>query len=170
MRFIKNDIHPCERSNRWHRTTVWRNKWRVRTDKDDNRRTELTFHLNSQPTSREHHSGLSISTCLTYCTFGFIRCKWGSLEEGSTYLSPWGLRLSKSASFIAGCSASAPSSEGIKKWAVKKIYQLRETHDLPNLWAYLWENSYRSGRWELWMWWVVPEIPLLKTTMMVKAQ
>ena len=47
----------------------------IRTNNDDNRRTELTFHLNSQPTSFKHHSGLSVSTCLTYCTFRFIRRK-----------------------------------------------------------------------------------------------
>jgi hypothetical protein len=65
---------------------------------------------------------------------------------------------------------SAPSPEGIKEWAVKQMYQFCKAHDLPNLWAYLWENWYRSGRWELWARCVVTEIPRLKTTMMVEAQ
>jgi hypothetical protein len=65
---------------------------------------------------------------------------------------------------------SAPSSDGIEEWAVKQIYQLCETHELPNLWAYLGENWYRNGRWELWARCVVPEIPRLKTTMLVEAQ
>jgi hypothetical protein len=65
---------------------------------------------------------------------------------------------------------SAPVPEGIKEWAVMQTYQFCEAHDLPNLWTYLWENWYRSGRWELWARCVVPEIPRLKTTMMVEAQ
>src|SRR6266702_272763 len=45
---------------------------------------------------------------------------------------------------------SAPTPKGIKAWAVKQIYQFCVLHDLPNLWAYLWENWYQRGRWELW--------------------
>jgi hypothetical protein len=35
---------------------------------------------------------------------------------------------------------SAPT--GIKAWAVKQMYKFCFKHDLPNLWAYLWENWY----------------------------
>jgi hypothetical protein len=47
-------------------------------------------------------------------------------------------------------SYSAPSPEGIKAWAVKQMYDFCVDKDLPNLWAYLWENWYQRGRWELW--------------------
>ena len=66
---------------------------------------------------------------------------------------------------------SFPSPEGIKAWAVKQIYELCVQNDLPNLWAYLWENWYRRGRWELWARSGNPvEIPRLKTTMLVEGQ
>jgi len=66
---------------------------------------------------------------------------------------------------------SAPTPEGIKAWAVKQIYEYCVLHDLPNLWAYLWENWYRRGRWELWARSGEPgEIPRLKTTMLVEGQ
>jgi hypothetical protein len=65
---------------------------------------------------------------------------------------------------------SAPMLEGVREWAVKQIYQFCATHDLLNLWTYLWEDWYWSRRWELWARCVVPEIPRLKTTMMVEAQ
>ena len=66
---------------------------------------------------------------------------------------------------------SAPNPEGIRAWAVKQIYEFCVDEDLPNLWAYLWENWYRRGRWELWARCGNPEeIPRLKTTMMVEAQ
>ena len=66
---------------------------------------------------------------------------------------------------------SAPTPEGIKAWSVKQIYEFCILHDLPNLWAYLWENWYRCGRWELWARSANPrEIPCLKTTMLVEVQ
>jgi len=65
---------------------------------------------------------------------------------------------------------SAPTPEGIKAWAVKQMYEFCHEQDLPNLWAYLWENWYRSGRWELWSRASDPKIPRLKTTMIVEAQ
>jgi hypothetical protein len=66
---------------------------------------------------------------------------------------------------------SAPTPEGIKAWAVKQAYEFCVLRDLPNLWAYLWENWYRHGRWELWARSGNPrEIPRLKTTMLVEAQ
>jgi len=45
---------------------------------------------------------------------------------------------------------SAPTPEGIKAWAVKQMYEFCHEQDLPNLWAYLWQNWYCSRRWELW--------------------
>ena len=66
---------------------------------------------------------------------------------------------------------SAPTPEHIKTWAVKQAYDFCIQRDLPNLWAYLWVNWYRRGRWELWARSSNPnEIPRLKTTMMVEAQ
>ena len=67
---------------------------------------------------------------------------------------------------------SAPMPEGIKAWAVRQIYEFFTLRDLPNLWAYLWENWYQHRRWELWEHSGNPgEIPhLLKTTMLVEAQ
>ena len=66
---------------------------------------------------------------------------------------------------------SAPTPEGIKAWAVKQLYEFCVLYDLPNLWAYLWENWYRRGRWELWARSGNPkEIPRLKTTMFVEGQ
>ncbi len=66
---------------------------------------------------------------------------------------------------------SAPIPEGIKSWAVKQVYEYCVHNDLPNLWAYLWENWYRCGRWELWAWSTnAEEIPHLKMTMFIEGQ
>ena len=65
---------------------------------------------------------------------------------------------------------SAPSREGIKEWAVKQMYEFCVKHDLREVWAYLWENWYCRGRWELWARCMADKIPRLKTTMMVEAQ
>ncbi|KAJ7661459.1 hypothetical protein DFH06DRAFT_1268903 [Mycena polygramma] len=64
---------------------------------------------------------------------------------------------------------SHPSPEGIREWAVKQMYTFCVNNDLPEVWAYLWENWYRRGRWELWARAEHPEIPRLKTTMMVES-
>ncbi|KAG6863348.1 hypothetical protein C0991_006561, partial [Blastosporella zonata] len=64
---------------------------------------------------------------------------------------------------------SAPRAEGIKKWAVQNIYNFCVGHDLPHLWAYLWENWYRKGRWELWARSASEMIPVLKTTMILES-
>ncbi|KAF7966149.1 hypothetical protein HWV62_39928 [Athelia sp. TMB] len=64
---------------------------------------------------------------------------------------------------------SAPSPEGIREWAVKQTYQYCAEHDLREVWAYLWQNWYRPGRWELWARSVCPEIPVLRTTMMLES-
>ncbi|KAJ7221248.1 hypothetical protein GGX14DRAFT_558747 [Mycena pura] len=45
----------------------------------------------------------------------------------------------------------APSQVAIKFWAVKQTYKFCAEHDLHEVWAYLWENWYRAGRWELWV-------------------
>ncbi|KAJ3779890.1 hypothetical protein GGU10DRAFT_421211 [Lentinula aff. detonsa] len=42
--------------------------------------------------------------------------------------------------FIPGFAA--PTEEGIYYWAVKQMYSFCKEHDLPELWAYLWENWY----------------------------
>jgi hypothetical protein len=65
---------------------------------------------------------------------------------------------------------SSPSPEGIREWAVKQLYKYCHDHDLPEVWAYLWENWYRRGRWELWARSCHPEIPVLKTTMILESQ
>lgn len=65
---------------------------------------------------------------------------------------------------------SHPSPEGIREWAVKDMYQFCVKYDLREVWAYLWENWYRRGRWELWARSSHPEIPRLKTTMMLESQ
>ncbi|KAJ7625689.1 hypothetical protein FB45DRAFT_979820 [Roridomyces roridus] len=62
-----------------------------------------------------------------------------------------------------------PSREGIKRWAVSQMYKFCVENDLPEVWAYLWENWYRATRWELWARSVHEEIPVLKTTMMLES-
>lgn len=63
-----------------------------------------------------------------------------------------------------------PSAEGIREWAVRQMYQFCVSHDLCEVWAYLWENWYRRGRWELWARSVHAEISRLKTTMIMESQ
>lgn len=65
---------------------------------------------------------------------------------------------------------SLPTPAGIKEWAVRKMYNYCVEHDLREVWAYLWENWYRKGRWELWARAPHPLIPRLKTTMMMESQ
>lgn len=65
---------------------------------------------------------------------------------------------------------AAPSRDGIRRWAVQQMYSFCQKNELPEVWAYLWENWYRKGRWELWARSAHVEIPILKTTMMVEAQ
>lgn len=65
---------------------------------------------------------------------------------------------------------SHPSPEGIREWAVKEMYQFCVKHEMRETWAYLWENWYRKGRWELWAHSCHAEIPILKTTMMLESQ
>ncbi|KAF5345219.1 hypothetical protein D9757_015315 [Collybiopsis confluens] len=64
---------------------------------------------------------------------------------------------------------SHPSSAGIREWAVRQMYSYCSKYDLCQVWAYLWENWYRKGRWELWARSVDKMIPILKTTMMVES-
>ena len=65
---------------------------------------------------------------------------------------------------------SALSRKGIREWAVKQMYDFCVKYDLREVWAYLWENWYCCGRWELCAWCADDKIPRLKTTMMVEAQ
>ncbi|KAG6835378.1 hypothetical protein H0H93_002014, partial [Arthromyces matolae] len=62
-----------------------------------------------------------------------------------------------------------PHPDGIKKWAVRNMYSFCVEHDLPHLWAYLWQNWYRKGRWELWARSASKIIPVLKTTMILES-
>ncbi|KAJ7086004.1 hypothetical protein B0H15DRAFT_950602 [Mycena belliarum] len=62
-----------------------------------------------------------------------------------------------------------PSPAGIKRWAVLHMYKFCAEHGLREVWAYLWENWYRASRWELWARSVHPEIPVLKTTMILES-
>ncbi|KAF5324215.1 hypothetical protein D9619_011369 [Psilocybe cf. subviscida] len=63
----------------------------------------------------------------------------------------------------------APEAAAIKRWAVQQMYTFCHNNGLPELWAYLWENWYRSGRWELWARSVHELIPVLKTTMILES-
>jgi len=65
---------------------------------------------------------------------------------------------------------SAPTPAGVREWAVKQMYNYCHENDLYEVWAYLWENWYRSGRWELWARSANSEIPVLKTTMILESQ
>jgi hypothetical protein len=63
-----------------------------------------------------------------------------------------------------------PDPDGIRAWAVKEMYTFCKRHDLKELWAYLWGNWYRSGRWNLWARSACEEIPRLKTNMICESQ
>jgi hypothetical protein len=63
-----------------------------------------------------------------------------------------------------------PDAVGIKKWAVRQSYNFCHKNKLPEVWAYLWENWYRKGRWELWARCAHKLIPVLKTTMILESQ
>lgn len=65
---------------------------------------------------------------------------------------------------------AAPNPVAIKRWAVQQMYAFCVKNELPELWAYLWENWYRKGRWELWARSVHELIPVLKTTMILESQ
>jgi hypothetical protein len=65
---------------------------------------------------------------------------------------------------------SRPDAEGIHTWAVKQMYTFCIDHDLRELWAYLWGNWYRRGRWNLWAHSKCEEIPRLKTNMICESQ
>ena len=152
---------------------------------------------NRQRWQQKKRTHFSTGTCLTYCTFRFPRWiflrqgavnyqdsgtsintvwgrwKWGSWDEGSTYHLPRGITVSGcrndgAACLIPGCSA--PSSEGIKEWAVKKIYQLCETQICGHTFGRTGIGVGDECIDGLWARWVVPEIPQLKTTMMIEAQ
>lgn len=65
---------------------------------------------------------------------------------------------------------AAPNPAAIKQWAVQQMYGFCVKNELPEVWAYLWENWYRKGRWDLWARSVDPLIPVLKTTMILESQ
>ncbi len=71
--------------------------------------------------------------------------------------------------FIPG--KAHPSTAAIYEWAVRMMYEYCVKRDLREVWAYLWENWYRPGRWELWARSTCPEmIAILKTTMILESQ
>lgn len=65
---------------------------------------------------------------------------------------------------------SSPTPDGIREWAAREAYHFCIERDLPEVWAYLYGNWYRDGRWSLWARSAHSEIPVLKTTMMVESQ
>jgi hypothetical protein len=65
---------------------------------------------------------------------------------------------------------AAPDREAIRRWAVRQTYDFCVKNKLPEVWAYLWENWYRKGRWELWARSAHDLIPVLKTTMILESQ
>lgn len=62
-----------------------------------------------------------------------------------------------------------PCAEGVREWAVRKAYDFCRENNSPELWAYLWENWYRAGRWQLWARATCREIPRLRTTMIAES-
>lgn len=64
---------------------------------------------------------------------------------------------------------SYPSAEGINEWSVKQMYQFCFQMKMLETWAYLWENWYRKGHWELWAYSCHTEIPILKTTIILES-
>ncbi|KAF7300749.1 SWIM-type domain-containing protein [Mycena kentingensis (nom. inval.)] len=63
----------------------------------------------------------------------------------------------------------APSAEAIRYWAVDQLYKFCVKYNLRGPWAYLWENWYRLGRWELWTRAAHSTIPRLRTTMICES-
>ncbi|KAJ7595291.1 hypothetical protein C8J56DRAFT_1001634 [Mycena floridula] len=68
---------------------------------------------------------------------------------------------------IPGYAASNPKA--IHEWGTKILYNFCVSEDLREVWAYLWENWLRPGRWELWAHSGNAEIPVLKTTMILES-
>ncbi|KAG1908348.1 uncharacterized protein F5891DRAFT_898681, partial [Suillus fuscotomentosus] len=65
---------------------------------------------------------------------------------------------------------SHPSTAGIRQWAVRQIYTFCKENDLCKVWAYLWENWYQCGQWELWAQAAASiKVPSLKTTMIMES-
>jgi hypothetical protein len=65
---------------------------------------------------------------------------------------------------------AAPNPIAIKRWAVQQMYRFCKRNEIPEVWAYLWENWYREGRWNLWARSAHDLIPVLKTTMILESQ
>ncbi|KAI5452823.1 hypothetical protein NCC49_006363 [Naganishia albida] len=57
----------------------------------------------------------------------------------------------------------------IRRRALVDIYKFCFNHDLPELWAYLYMAWYRPEVWVLWARSASPEIPVLRTTMIVES-
>jgi hypothetical protein len=65
---------------------------------------------------------------------------------------------------------AAPNPVAIKRWAVQQMYGFCIRNEIPEVWAYLWENWYREGRWNLWARSAHKLIPVLKMTMILESQ
>jgi MULE transposase domain len=57
----------------------------------------------------------------------------------------------------------------IHRDCVLEAFQWCKARSYPRLWAYLWVNWYRPGQWILWARSTHPQIPVLKTTMIVES-
>lgn len=70
---------------------------------------------------------------------------------------------------IPGYAANNP--QAIHEWAVREMYEFCVAEALPELWAYMWGNWYRPGRWDLWARSTCEGmIAVLKTTMILESQ
>jgi hypothetical protein len=103
-------------------------------------------------------------------------CQWEECDENEQCtFCPIDLR-DPIIKLVEGCAHllipgySAPTPKGIREWTVRQMYEFCHKHDLREVWAYLWENWYRTGHWEIWARSCHPEIPILKTTMMLESQ
>jgi hypothetical protein len=61
------------------------------------------------------------------------------------------------------------TSEQIREAAVREMYSYCKEHDLRWAWAYLWTEWYGPSKWVNWARSSNPEIPVLKTTMIVES-
>ncbi|TFK96466.1 hypothetical protein BDV98DRAFT_515691 [Pterulicium gracile] len=65
---------------------------------------------------------------------------------------------------------AAPNPEAIHKWSAREMYQFCVRNNIPEVWAYLWENWYCQERWKLWARSPCPDkVPVLTTTMIAES-
>jgi hypothetical protein len=61
------------------------------------------------------------------------------------------------------------SAELIRQRALYQMYLFCHNHQLPDLWAYLYQCWYRSEVWPLWARSASEEVPVIRTTMIVES-